>query len=62
MPLLHQVVVPPQHRVRTYQEPETTQHLARQRCQERGEEGPILGGKLHPFRAELALKDRDLVA
>ncbi|MGN9789168.1 hypothetical protein ACTMTF_47805 [Nonomuraea sp. ZG12] len=63
MSLLHQIAVPAQDRVRTNNKPQPTQDLTRQRCQERGEEGPVLEGESHPgVSAELPFKNGDLVA
>jgi hypothetical protein len=38
------------------------QDLTGQRCQQRGQESPILAGEPHPVSAELPFKDGDLVA
>ncbi|GIH45454.1 hypothetical protein [Microbispora rosea] len=63
MPLFQQIAVPAQDGIRMDEEPQPTQDLAGQRCQECGEEGSILGGESHPgVGAELPLKNGDLVA
>ncbi|MEV1170496.1 hypothetical protein [Nonomuraea sp. NPDC049784] len=55
--------MPAQDGARTHEEPQPAQYLAGQRCQERGEEGPILGSEPHPgIRAELPFENGDLVA
>ncbi|MEV4082407.1 hypothetical protein ACGFJC_53495 [Nonomuraea fuscirosea] len=58
----HQVAVPAQDGVRPDEEPQPAQDLARQRRQERGKEGSVLGRESHSgVGAELAFKDGDLV-
>jgi hypothetical protein len=60
--VIHQVAMPPQHRVRADQEPEPAQRRAGQRHEERCEERPVLGPESWALAAELPLQDGELVA
>ncbi len=57
-----QVAVPAQHRVRTYQQPQPTQHLQRQPVQQRRQECAIARSEPHLVLTELALRHRNLMA
>ncbi|GAA3610799.1 hypothetical protein GCM10022419_114760 [Nonomuraea rosea] len=62
MTLSHQIAVPAQDGVRPDEESQPAQNLAWQRCQEGGEEGPVLRGESHlGVGAELPFKNRDLM-
>ncbi|GAA2695356.1 hypothetical protein GCM10010412_088090 [Nonomuraea recticatena] len=58
----HQITVPPNDGIRPDEKPQPAQDVARQRRQESGEEGPVLGSEPHPgVGAELSFQDGDLV-
>jgi hypothetical protein len=59
--LIHQVAVPAQDGVRSHQQPQSAQHLAGQRREQGGEEGPVPGRELHPISAELPFQNGDLM-
>ncbi|MFI6603628.1 hypothetical protein ACIBHX_45985 [Nonomuraea sp. NPDC050536] len=59
----HQIAVPAQDGIRPDEKPQPAQDLVRQRGQQRGEKGPVLGPESHPDAgAELPFKNGDLVA
>lgn len=62
VPLLHRAAASPQDRVRPYQQAKTVQHLAGQRCEYCGKQGPPLRSELHFLPTELLFQDGDLVA
>jgi hypothetical protein len=57
-----QVAVPPQHGVRTHQQPQPAQHLQREPVQQRRQKRPIDWAEPHLLLTELTLQHRDLMA
>lgn len=58
----HQIAMPAHDSVRADEKPQSAKHLAGQRRQESGEEGPVLRREPHPgVGAELPFQDGDLV-
>jgi hypothetical protein len=62
VPAGEQVAMPAKHRIRTHQQPHSTQHVARQLVQQRRQERPIGPVEAHLLLAQLAFQHRDLMA
>ncbi|MER6004046.1 hypothetical protein ABT120_36155 [Nonomuraea angiospora] len=59
----HQIAMPAQDGIPLNEKPQPAQNLPRRRCQEGGEEGPVLQHESHlGVSAELSFKNGDLVA
>ena len=56
-----QVPVPAQHCVGPDQQPEPSEHAAREPVQQGGQERPVSKGEPRPDRTQLPFQDRDLV-
>jgi hypothetical protein len=61
VPVGYQVAVPAQHGLRTDQQPDAAQHVARQPVQQRGEKRPISRGEPDLLAVQVPFGDRDLV-
>ena len=62
LPARQQVPVPAQHCLGPDQQPEPSEHVAREPVQQCGQERPVGGGEPRPGRTQLPFQDRDLVA
>ncbi|MFI6393196.1 hypothetical protein [Nonomuraea sp. NPDC050540] len=59
---MHEIAVPAHDSVRPDEEPQPARYVAEQRCQESGEEGPVLRREPRPGAdAELPFEDGDLI-
>jgi hypothetical protein len=61
VPVDDQVAVPAQYGLRTDQQPNAAQHVARQPVQQRGRKRPISRGEPDPLAMQVPFEDGDLM-